>query len=245
MHLCRPMFGCISTRYHAMEIFDAVTPKTATCNASLQRCSDLQELTGELMSRHTAITMEGARFDIAANGFWGGRFERTFFDIRVFNFYASSNRQSSIDKCYRKHELEKKWAYEQRIREVEHSSFTPLVLSASGRLAKEATISYKRLASLLAEKWDEPYSCTMNWLRCTLSSSLLRSAIQCVHHCSGKYVYIETDYGSRWEVISSCAQYSLSEPRHRYKSVSVCQACAHTGSDVAVVSTGCIRYCSA
>ena len=32
-----------------------------------------------------------------------------------------------------------KRAYAQRVREIEHSSFTPLVMSASGGLAKEAT----------------------------------------------------------------------------------------------------------
>ena len=37
-----------------------------------------------------------------------------------------------------------------------------LVLSASGGFAKEATNFYKRLASLLADKWDQPYSKTMN-----------------------------------------------------------------------------------
>ena len=71
-------------------------------------------------------------------------------------------------------------AYEKRVREIEHGSFTPLVLSASGGFAKEATNFYKRLASKLAEKWDHSYSLTMNWLRCTLSFALLRSAIQCI-----------------------------------------------------------------
>ena len=144
----------------------------------------LQSITDEVMARNSAITTDGARLDIAANGFWGGRFERTYLDVRVFNPYAPSNRQSSIDKCFRKHELEKKRAYDQRIREVEQASFTPLVMSASGGLAKEATNFYKRLASLLAEKWDQPYSCTMNWLRCSISFSLLRSAIQCVRGAS-------------------------------------------------------------
>ena len=64
--------------------------------------------------------------------------------------------------------------------QIEHASFTPLVLSASGGLAKEATNFYKNLASKLAEKWDHPYNQTMNWLRCTLSYALLRSAIQCI-----------------------------------------------------------------
>ena len=133
-----------------------------------------------MLSGRTAITTDGARLDIAANGFWGGRYERTFLDVRVFNPYAPSNRQTTIDKCFRKHEMEKKRAYEQRVREIEHASFTPLVLSASGGLAKEATNFYKRLASKLAEKWDHSYSLTMNWLRCTLSFALLRSAIQCI-----------------------------------------------------------------
>ena len=84
-----------------------------------------------------------------------------------------------LQSYYRMHENIKKRAYEQRIREVEHASFTPLIFSASGGLAKEATTFYKRLASHLAEKRDNPYSCTMNWLRCLLSFSLLRSAIRC------------------------------------------------------------------
>ena len=73
-----------------------------------------------------------------------------------------------------------KRSYEQRIRDVEHASFTPLVLSTMGGMGREATAFYKRLASLLASKWDTPYCRTLNWLRCRLSFSLLRSAIQAV-----------------------------------------------------------------
>ena len=52
--------------------------------------------------------------DIATNGFWGGRFERTFLDVRLFN--APSNKNITIAKCLRKQELEKKRAYDQRVR---------------------------------------------------------------------------------------------------------------------------------
>ena len=38
---------------------------------------------------------------------------------------------------------------------------------------------YKRLAALLSAKWGSDYSVVMGWLRCCLSFSLLRSAIQC------------------------------------------------------------------
>ena len=43
----------------------------------------------------------------------------------------------------------------------EHASFTPLVLSACGGLATGTSTFYKRLASLLAEKWEPPYSITV------------------------------------------------------------------------------------
>ena len=80
----------------------------------------------------------------------------------------------------RKHENQKKRAYEQRVREVERGSFTPLVLSLTGGLGNAASVCYKRLASLISAKRDVPYSSTMAWIRCSLSFSLLRSSIQCI-----------------------------------------------------------------
>ena len=141
---------------------------------------ELQPIDGESMSNATANTSQGARLDIAVSGFWGGRFERSFIDVRVFNPFAPSNRNLPIATCYRSHENQKKRAYEQRVREVEHGTFTPLVMSASGGLARQAITFYKRLADLLAIKHNKPYSKTMNWLRCRLTFSLLRSAIQCI-----------------------------------------------------------------
>ena len=123
---------------------------------------------------------DGARLDIAASGCWGGNHERTFFDVRVFNPHAPSNRCSNISSCYKKHERIKKTTYEQRIREVEHATFTPLVLSATGGLANEASTFYKRLATLLAIKRNDNYSTTLSWIRNRLSFSLLRSAIRCI-----------------------------------------------------------------
>lgn len=37
---------------------------------------DLQTLTGEAFTRETSNKTDGARLDIAANGFWGGQYER-------------------------------------------------------------------------------------------------------------------------------------------------------------------------
>ncbi len=139
----------------------------------------LQPITEETLRGATANTQDGARLDISANGVWGGRQEKTYFDVRVFNPHAPSNK-GSLTSCYNKHEREKKRSYEQRIREIEHASFTPLVMSTTGGIGREATTFYKRLASLLSYKWDTPYSHTLNWLRCRLSFSLLRSSIQAI-----------------------------------------------------------------
>ena len=57
---------------------------------------DLQPLSGEVLARASSIRTDGARLDIAVNGLWGGRFERSFLDVRVFNPHAPSNRNSTI-----------------------------------------------------------------------------------------------------------------------------------------------------
>ena len=133
----------------------------------------------DTFSHATANSQEGARLDIVMNGFWGGRSERCFVDVRVFNPYAQSN-VNSISAAYRRHENIKKRAYGQRVWEVEHASFTLIVMSATGGLAPEATTFYRRLASLLASRWGDDFSVVMGWLHCSLSFSLLRSAIACV-----------------------------------------------------------------
>ena len=156
-----------------------------TANVLSEVCHDvciepvLQPLTGEVLSGASAIREDAARLDIAADGFWGDHRERAYLDVRIFNPMAPSNNQP-LQACYRKHENQKKRAYEQRIREVEHGSFTPLVFSASGGMGNAARIFYKRLASLIADKSNSPYSITLAWLRTRLSFSLLRSAIQCI-----------------------------------------------------------------
>ena len=69
--------------------------------------------------------------------------------------------------------------YEQHVCQV-HASSEPLALSATGFTANVATNFYKRLASFLPEKWDQAHSNTLYWLKCLVSLSLLRSAIQCI-----------------------------------------------------------------
>ena len=140
----------------------------------------LQPITGERLSHRTSNSEDGAHLDVCAQGFWGDRHQRAFFDVRVFNPLAPSNCRSSLTSTYRHHETQKRRCYEQRVREIEHGSFTPLVFSATGGMAPGATIMYKRLASLLADKRQQEYSKIISWIRCTISFSLIRSAVMCL-----------------------------------------------------------------
>ena len=62
----------------------------------------------------------------------------------------------------------------------ERASFTSLVFTTSGGMGKAATILYKQLAGLVAQKRHQPYSTTIGWLRTALSFALLRSAVLCL-----------------------------------------------------------------
>ena len=64
---------------------------------------------------------------------------------------------------------------------VDQASFTPLVFSCLGGMGKESLVFYKRLAnSSLAEKRNQEYSATANWLRSRLSFCMIRSCLLCL-----------------------------------------------------------------
>ena len=139
----------------------------------------LQKLDNEHFQLRTTNTEDNARLDISAKGFWE-RSERAFFDVRVFNPFAPTNLKHQLESCYRQHETEKRRQYDERVREVEHGSFAPLVFATSGGMGRQASVFYKRLASLIARKRNQPYSHVIGWIRCRPGFSLLRSSITCL-----------------------------------------------------------------
>ena len=138
----------------------------------------LQQLNGEVLPP-SANKEDNARLDVRARGFWD-KYQDAFFDVRVFYPFAPSYSCKPLAAVYKEHERKKRLEYGRRVREVEQGSFTPLVFTANGGMAPEATVTFKRLASLLAEKRDESYSSIMGWLRCKISFNLLRSALLCL-----------------------------------------------------------------
>jgi len=90
---------------------------------NVQLGPQLHPLSGESLRYRSAIQDDDPRVDIRASGFWRCLHHHTF---RVFNCFAASNSSSTLATVFRKHELEKRRAYEECIQEVEHGSFTPL-----------------------------------------------------------------------------------------------------------------------
>ena len=142
------------------------------------------------MHYRLAITTDGVRLDVKAQGFWGSTNTKDYFDVKVFNLYAKSHRKRPPSQIFAQTEQLKRRAYEERVRDIEHCTFTPLSFAATGGLGRAATMMYRRLASQLADKWKEPYGTVMGWLRCQISFSLTRSAIACLRSSRGSHCQI-------------------------------------------------------
>ena len=98
----------------------------------------LQSLEGESFHNKTTTTEENARLDSKANGLWGSRFSRTFFDVKIFNPRAKSCPKTIAD-AYKYHESVKTLKYQQRTQDVEHSSFVPLIFVCTAGAALGST----------------------------------------------------------------------------------------------------------
>ena len=120
-----------------------------------------------------------ARADLRALGFWQDNVA-AFFDTRVFYPFAQTYLDKTLESAYKMHEKEKKRDYQQRIRHVEHGTFTPLVFSSYGTCNKETTIVLKKLASMLADKNSTEYAQEISLLRTRLSFEFMRSAQRCL-----------------------------------------------------------------
>ena len=84
------------------------------------------------------------------------------------------------EKVLLKHEREKKRAYSQRIMNVEHGTFTPLVFSVTGAEGPETSTFHRHLATKIANKTEERYEKIITLIRCKLSFLILRSALTCI-----------------------------------------------------------------
>ena len=84
----------------------------------------VQPLNSEGFHHKSANTDENSRLDIRARVFWNLG-QDAYFDVRVLHPNAPSYCSMDLPAIYHRHE--KKRQYSQRVKEVEHGVFTPLV----------------------------------------------------------------------------------------------------------------------
>ena len=77
--------------------------------------------------------------------FWSWDRRLAFFDVKVFNPFASTYASSPLAQCYRHAKLDK---YDERVHEVERETFSPLIFSCSGGMGPTATVVFKRITNL-------------------------------------------------------------------------------------------------
>ena len=110
----------------------------------------LQSLDEEIFSSNSTITDDDVRLDFKASGPRGYRFNRTFFDVTIFNPHAKSSPKTKKD-AYKYYESIKRNKYEERICKTEHSSFNALVFACSGGAGPSASRVMKQLATKISK----------------------------------------------------------------------------------------------
>ena len=70
--------------------------------------------------------------------------------------------------------------YNQRVIEIEHGSFSPLVFTPYGGTGREAERFMRELAQKLAEQKNMTYNTIIHWLRSKLSFNLIKSTVMCL-----------------------------------------------------------------
>jgi hypothetical protein len=169
--------GFINMRHN--EVRDLIAHEMKEILKDVESEPHLTPLTGEAIHMRSANVENDARSDIRARGFWAKQ-QNAFFDVRVFYPHARSYSSRSLSSLFTLFEQEKKRAYADRINQVEHGSFTPLVFSCCGGMGQETTQAIKKLATMLAEKRKEKYNHTITLLRLRISFGILRSALVCL-----------------------------------------------------------------
>ena len=79
-------------------------------------------------SINSTCTKDEARLDICTKG-WGSRFERFFYDVKIFIPYAPTNRIKDTNDAYLLPENLKRLKYHDRFVDIDNCSFLPLILS--------------------------------------------------------------------------------------------------------------------
>ena len=156
--------GFIHGRHNEIRDLLAAVLKEVSYDVSCEPA--LAPLTGEVFP-----SSANSADDIAARGFWK-RCERAFFDIRVFNPYASTHRRQTLSSSFTVTEREKKRPYN-GLWKLSNGPFTPVVFCETHPLLSS-------LADKLATRKNFARSIVLSWLRRKIAFTLLSAQVLCV-----------------------------------------------------------------
>ena len=142
-----------------------------------EKMSDMDQ-TNHPVTRNLHKNRDELRGDLLVRGFWG-RGTDCIIDVRVTDTDAKSNLNKDPAKVLEAHEKEKKRKYLKSCLE-QRRHFTPFVVSTDGLIGKEAKTFLKKLSTLLAEKWEKPYSVVCGYVNAQMSIAIVRATHLCL-----------------------------------------------------------------
>ena len=144
----------------------------------------LEPLSGEEFKHKSAIVTDDARSDVRVRGYWSNM-RNAFFEFRVFYPHARST--ASLLLICNKFQKDRKREYEQRIRQVEDGDFTPMIMSSTGGMGPQMSMTLKHLAQKFSDKCKQKYARVMSVLRCKFAFAVARAAIVCLRGSRSRY----------------------------------------------------------
>ena len=174
--------GFINARHDNLRDFFAKLLEKV-CN-DVETEPHLQPVGGQRFKPSVNISDE-ARSDVRARGYWrpGQDF---YYDLCITNADADSQKERTVAAILRSKETSKKSQYNQRIMDVDHGTFTPLVLTIKGVMGHECEKFIKTLAEKLAKKKGERYEEIMRYIRIKVSFLVMKAALLCLRGTRGK-----------------------------------------------------------
>ena len=125
----------------------------------------MQPLSGEKFNYKSANKEADVRSDIKCCSFWTDK-RQAYFDVKVVSPFARSYSNMTTAVLYKHAEKAKQREYKERIEQVEHGNFTPLVFTCSGGIAPQSSMMLKRLAERISDRQGLSFSVVSGWLRC-------------------------------------------------------------------------------
>ncbi len=172
-----PRGGFITIRHN--EVRDFLAQMISQVQNDVETEPHLQPLDGEQLSLRSALVGDQARPDIRARGFYRAG-QHAFFDVKVINPNSNSYLDVSTKKAYDRAEKHKIRCYSERIINVEHGSFVPLIFSTTGGMGVQARTFTKLLCNKISYKNRQNYNDVINYFRTKLSFLLRKLILLCI-----------------------------------------------------------------